>query len=95
MEAMIGCIILVLSEAAESQVFLMPLGTNYILVSPVKDEEKYIQRTIDSVLQQTMRPSAWIIVDDGSRDQTKAMIGRAVSEHPWITLLPLATDAQP
>jgi len=83
----------VLSEAAESQVFLMPLGTNYILVSPVKDEEKYIQRTIDSVLQQTIRPSAWIIVDDGSRDQTKAIIERAVSEHPWITLLPLATDA--
>jgi len=71
----------------------MSQASNYILVSPVKDEEKYIQQTIDAVVQQTVRPSAWIIVDDGSRDQTKSIVEQTVSHHPWITLLALPTSA--
>ena len=44
--------------------------TNYIVVSPVKDEQSYIEDTIKSVIGQTINPSMWIIVDDGSTDDT-------------------------
>lgn len=67
---------------------------NYILVSPVKDEEKYIERTIQCVLQQKVLPSAWIIVDDGSRDSTRAIVEKYLSAHNWITLLTLSTGLQ-
>jgi glycosyltransferase involved in cell wall biosynthesis len=47
---------------------------NYVLVSPVKNEERYLETTIQSVLHQTVKPSRWIIVDDGSRDRTGEII---------------------
>jgi len=65
----------------------MSTGSNYILVSPVKDEEKYIEKTIQAVLKQTIRPSRWIIVDDGSRDSTYSIAEKYAREFPWITLV--------
>ena len=44
--------------------------SKYLIVSPVRDEEQYLERTIRSVVDQTIRPVEWIIVDDGSRDRT-------------------------
>jgi poly-beta-1,6-N-acetyl-D-glucosamine synthase len=56
----------------------------YLVISPVKDEERYVERTIRSMLQQTMLPTLWIIVDDGSSDGTAHILARYASEHPWI-----------
>jgi poly-beta-1,6-N-acetyl-D-glucosamine synthase len=71
----------------------MSVGRNYILVSPVKDEEKYIEKTIQAVLKQTIRPSRWIIVDDGSRDRTYSIAEKYAQEFPWITLVRHMRDA--
>lgn len=65
----------------------------YILVSPVKDEEKYIERTIRAILQQTVRPHKWIIVDDGSCDRTHAIVEDYSRRYDWITLLSVVRDA--
>lgn len=62
-------------------------GTSYILVSPVKDEEKYIEETIRSVIAQTIKPSKWVIVDDGSSDATPAIIDSYRRKHGWIEVL--------
>jgi biofilm PGA synthesis N-glycosyltransferase PgaC len=59
----------------------------YVVVSPIRDEEKFIERTIRSVLGQTIRPVEWVIVDDGSTDQTAGIVDRFASEHPWIRVL--------
>jgi biofilm PGA synthesis N-glycosyltransferase PgaC len=59
----------------------------YVIVSPVRDEEEFIERTIRSVLAQTIRPAEWVIVDDGSTDQTASIIDRYASEHPWIRVV--------
>jgi biofilm PGA synthesis N-glycosyltransferase PgaC len=56
----------------------------YVIVSPVRDEEEYIQQTILGVVQQTMRPVEWIIVDDGSRDRTGEIMDAYAKEYPWI-----------
>ena len=63
----------------------------YILVSPVKDEEQYIERTIHAVLAQTVRPYKWIVVDDGSRDRTRSIVERYGHQYSWITVVSLPT----
>jgi len=57
------------------------MSINYIIVSPVKDEERYVEETLKSVVGQTMRPSKWIIVDDGSTDRTPEIVGDYYSKH--------------
>lgn len=59
----------------------------YIIVSPVRDEEQFLEKTIQSVVAQTCRPVEWIIVDDGSTDQTPNIVDRYVSEHSWIRIV--------
>jgi len=63
---------------------------SYILVTPVRDEEATIGRTIESVLKQTCLPREWVIVSDGSTDGTDGIVRRAAAKNPWIRLLALA-----
>jgi poly-beta-1,6-N-acetyl-D-glucosamine synthase len=79
----------------ESIVSDQGIQTNrYVIVSPVKDEEKYIETTIRTVLNQTIKPMRWIIVDDGSRDATPIILDRLCSEITWIMLLTIRRDAE-
>jgi poly-beta-1,6-N-acetyl-D-glucosamine synthase len=59
--------------------------TKYVIITPARDEEAYIEKTISSVIQQTIRPAQWIIVDDGSIDQTGAIIDNYAGSYSWIT----------
>lgn len=59
----------------------------YVLITPVRDEEMYLPRTIESVVNQTMRPAEWIIVDDGSKDDTGTIADKAAAQHPWIRVV--------
>lgn len=58
-----------------------------VVITPVKNEAKYIEQTIASVLAQTCLPSQWIIVDDGSTDNTASIVSKYVGSYPWMTLL--------
>jgi glycosyltransferase involved in cell wall biosynthesis len=59
----------------------------YAVVSAVKDEERHLARTIESVVAQTHRPAQWVIVDDGSRDGTRAIAAAYAERHPWISVV--------
>jgi glycosyltransferase involved in cell wall biosynthesis len=59
----------------------------YVIVSPVKDEERYIEFTLQSVTSQTLKPELWVIVDDGSRDGTLEIVQRYLSIYPFIRLV--------
>ncbi len=59
----------------------------YALVTPARNEAAFIEATIHSVIAQTARPLRWIIVSDGSTDDTDAIVQRFAAEHPWIELL--------
>ena len=65
---------------------------NYIIISPVKDEEKYIETTLRSIISQTIKPSLWVIVDDCSDDNTTKIIESYCINHPWIKLLRTKRD---
>jgi poly-beta-1,6-N-acetyl-D-glucosamine synthase len=57
---------------------------NFVIVTPAKNEEKYIERTILSVIKQSILPDEWIIVDDGSSDSTYEICSVYASKHNWI-----------
>lgn len=59
-------------------------NTKYVIVTPVRDEEAYLRLTIDSVISQTILPQEWVIVDDGSKDNTWAIIQEYSRRYPWI-----------
>lgn len=56
----------------------------YVLITPVRNEEAYIERTITSVVAQTIRPLRWVIVSDGSTDRSDEIAQRYVRAHDWI-----------
>jgi poly-beta-1,6-N-acetyl-D-glucosamine synthase len=59
----------------------------YVVISPVRDEEKFIDGTFRSIVEQTVRPSEWIIVDDGSSDRTGAIVDQYSRENTWIRIV--------
>jgi biofilm PGA synthesis N-glycosyltransferase PgaC len=59
--------------------------TKYLIITPARDEEAHIEKTILSVANQSIRPIQWIIVNDGSRDSTGAIIDHYAHVYPWIT----------
>jgi glycosyltransferase involved in cell wall biosynthesis len=60
------------------------MSIRYVVVTPVRDEEAYLPRTIESMVRQTILPSQWIIVNDGSSDTTGAIIDAATQQYSWI-----------
>lgn len=56
----------------------------YVLVMPTRDEERFLQQTIDSLAQQTILPAELIIVNDGSTDRTGEIADAAAETHDWI-----------
>lgn len=61
--------------------------TRYVIITPARDEESHIEKTICAVAGQTVRPEQWVIVDDGSRDCTGDIADSAAKRYPWITVL--------
>jgi glycosyltransferase involved in cell wall biosynthesis len=59
----------------------------YVIVSPVRNEEEFIETTIKSVINQDHLPSEFIIVDDGSTDSTPEIIQRYTSIYNWIKVV--------
>lgn len=56
----------------------------YILVTSCKDEGENLPNLIQSVVEQTFRPVLWVIVDDGSTDNTPEIIREAKGKNGWI-----------
>ena len=59
----------------------------YVLITPARNEEELIGKTIESVIHQTVLPLKWMIVDDGSTDRTADIVGRYLGRYPWIELV--------
>ncbi len=57
----------------------------YIVITPIRNEEANIGRTIDSIAAQKVRPTRWVLVNDGSSDRTAAIADAAAARHNWIT----------
>ena len=60
---------------------------NYVLITPARNEAEFIDLTIRSIVAQTFRPLKWVIVSDGSTDQTDEIVKGYAEAYPWIQLL--------
>lgn len=56
----------------------------YALITPVRDEEKYVGAMIDSILAQHVPPAKWIIADDGSTDSTATIVASYAQRYGFI-----------
>ena len=65
----------------------MSQGRRYLLVSPCRDEAEFIRRTLDSVARQSVTPALWIVVDDGSRDDTPRILAEYAAKLPWLKVV--------
>jgi biofilm PGA synthesis N-glycosyltransferase PgaC len=61
----------------------------YALISPCRNEARYMRQTLDSVIAQSARPAKWIIVDDGSTDATPQILAEYREKHDWIEVVTL------
>jgi glycosyltransferase involved in cell wall biosynthesis len=61
----------------------------YILITPAHNEEAFIEKTLASMVAQTILPERWVIVDDGSTDHTAEIVDRYAARCPWIELVRL------
>jgi glycosyltransferase involved in cell wall biosynthesis len=59
----------------------------YVLVTPARNEEAFIEKTLQSVVSQTVLPLRWVIVNDGSTDNTGAIARRYAERHAWIEVV--------
>lgn len=64
-----------------------PTAPAYIVISPGRNEADYMRRTLDSMVAQTQQPALWIIVDDGSTDESPQILAKYAAQHDWITVI--------
>ena len=63
------------------------ISTPYVLITAARNEEAYIERTLDSVIHQMVLPEKWIIVSDGSTDRTDEIVRQYVSRYRFLELV--------
>jgi len=64
----------------------------YVLVTAAYNEGRFIANTIDSIISQEIRPVKWIIVSDGSTDETDAIISKYSNENDFIQFYRITED---
>lgn len=57
------------------------------LIIPVYNVENYIEKCLNSVVNQTLKDMEVIIVNDGSKDLSKQKIQKYLEKYPWIKYL--------
>jgi biofilm PGA synthesis N-glycosyltransferase PgaC len=60
---------------------------SFVVISPCRNEADYMRRTLDSVVAQTLPPTLWLIVDDGSTDATPQILIDYAARHDWIRVI--------
>lgn len=70
------------------------MTNGYVVVTPARNEGEYIDQTITSMLGQTVLPRLWVIVDDGSTDDTADIVERMTAGIDWVQLVRRADRGQ-
>lgn len=67
---------------------------NYVLITPARNEARYLPGVIDSIVNQACRPVRWVIVSDGSTDGTNEIAAKAAAVHPFIRFVETQNNGQ-
>jgi glycosyltransferase involved in cell wall biosynthesis len=77
------------TDLPDSEVMQAPSGhgRRLLIITPCRDEAQFVEKTLESVASQTLLPTRWIIVDDGSTDGTVEIVKAAQRRWPFVHLL--------
>jgi biofilm PGA synthesis N-glycosyltransferase PgaC len=67
----------------------------YAVITPARDETENLARLADALVGQELRPSAWVIVDTGSTDDTVPTAQRLASAHDWVVVERVESSGEP
>ena len=56
----------------------------YVLLTAARNEEDYIENTIKAVVSQTILPKKWVIISDGSTDNTDKIVTNYAEKYNFI-----------
>ena len=73
--------------AASDELLHVSRSRRYLLVSPCRDEAQYLRRTLDSVASQSVPPALWVVVDDGSTDESAAILEEYSRQLPYLRVV--------
>ena len=59
----------------------------YLIISPCRNEQDFMRKTLDSVVSQSVLPAKWIIVDDGSTDDTPKILAEYAKKYSFIEIV--------
>jgi biofilm PGA synthesis N-glycosyltransferase PgaC len=62
-------------------------GRRYCLITPCRNEAELVRCTLETTTAQTLPPALWVIVDDGSTDETPRILEEWASRHPALRVV--------
>src|SRR5206468_165052 len=68
----------------------------YAVVTPMRNEAAHLGNLAESLREQTAAPRVWVVVDNGSTDDTPAVAALLAAEDHWIRVVsaPSAASAE-
>ena len=67
----------------------------YALVTPIRNEARNLERLSAAIESQTHTPTRWVIVDNGSDDETSDVAHAFEVSHPWVSVISIPGEEQP
>ena len=64
-----------------------PDGRRYCLITPCRDEAQFIRTTLETTCAQSIQPALWVIVDDGSSDETPQILAEYAERFDFIQIV--------
>jgi biofilm PGA synthesis N-glycosyltransferase PgaC len=68
---------------------------SYALITPARDEAENLRRLGRCLIDQSVRPTRWIVVDNSSTDETRAVGDVLEREHSWIEVMSTVGERWP
>lgn len=68
---------------------------SYVAVTPARNESPNLSRLASCMAEQTILPREWIIVDNGSTDDSAEIARQLAEAHPWITAMHVPGEERP
>lgn len=65
---------------------------NFYIVIPAHNEADHVGSTIQSLVDQSLRPKRLVIVDDNSTDETTNIVTSYCKQHSWIDLVSIKSS---
>jgi biofilm PGA synthesis N-glycosyltransferase PgaC len=71
------------------------MHARFLIISPMRNEAAHVERVARAVAAQTHPPAEWVVVDDGSTDDTASILRRLENEMAFLRVHTRATDSEP